>query len=70
MRGKKNFKLVNMLKVKGSNQRELARLLGCSYTSICNRIAGYFDFMAAEIKIIKEHYQLTPEEVNDIFFED
>lgn len=70
MRGKKNFKLVNMLNVKGSNQRELAKVIGCSYTSICNRVAGYFDFMADEIKKIKEHYGLTPEEVVDIFFED
>jgi plasmid maintenance system antidote protein VapI len=68
-KNKKKYKLINMLDEKGSNQIKLAELLDISYPAIQNKINGRSEFKADEIAKIKETYNLTLEEVEDIFFE-
>lgn len=62
----------NMLKsilVKhGDNVTALAEKMGISQTALYRRISGETDFDYKEIKTIKEIYELSPEEIDAIFF--
>lgn len=65
---KKNYKFLKMLDVNNSNLADIAELLGAAYNTILVKVSGKSDWKAAEIKKIKEHFNLTLEEVADIFF--
>lgn len=64
---KKNVKLMLMLDEKGSNQRKLAELLGCSYPAIQKKVRGAAPFKDFEIAKIKEHFNLSLAEIEEIF---
>lgn len=49
-------------------QEKLAEALGLQVSGICARINGKVDFRSNEMKVIKERYNLSPEEVINIFF--
>jgi len=70
MKGKKNYKLLNLLDERGSSQRQLAPLLGCSYPCLQSKVAGRRDFLATDIAKIQELFQLTAEEVEEIFLKE
>lgn len=44
--------------------------LGLSRNAVNRRMNGDTEFSAAEIKATRNRYQLTPEEIADIFFSD
>ena len=52
----------------GDNSVSLAEALGISVTSISEKINGKRDFTQSEISIIKQRYNLTPDETDVIFF--
>lgn len=70
MKGKKNYKLLKLLDDMGYSQTRLALELGCSYPCLQNKVAGKRDFLATEIAKIQEIFQLTAEEVEDIFLKE
>lgn len=65
-----------MLKIKmlehmpgDSFNAELARVLNCSYPTACSRMTHKSDFTREEIAKVKAAYDLTAEEVDEIFFQ-
>lgn len=52
----------------GQTQNDLAELLGISYQSVSIKLNGHKDFTQTEIFKIMVMFNLTPEEVVDIFF--
>lgn len=53
----------------GDNNRTLADYLGISEQSLCNKInENGTEFKQGEIREIKDRYNLSPEEVDAIFF--
>lgn len=67
-RRKMREKLRDVLSRSGHNQNNLAELLGISYQSVSIKINGKKDFTRSEIFKIKYFYNLTDEELADIFF--
>lgn len=63
---------VQMLKSKmvlfRDTQKDLADALGMSIVTLQSRLSGSSYFDQREIAIIKKRYQLTPFEVDTIFF--
>ena len=51
-------------------QTSLAAALGLPASSLNNRLNGKVDFRVSEITLIRKRYNLTAEEVTDIFFDD
>lgn len=52
----------------GDTQKEVADALGISVQTVSDKVNGYTDFKQGEIKILIERYNLTPEQVDEIFF--
>lgn len=52
----------------GHTQNDLAEILGITYQSVSIKLNGHKDFTQSEIFKIMVCYELTPEEVVDIFF--
>ena len=52
----------------GDTYEDLAKALGVSVQTLCNKTVGKTEFLRSEIEIIIERYQLTPCEVMEIFF--
>lgn len=67
---KKNYKLIALLDSVGGNRRTLSALLGISYITAANKVSGANEFTSSEIAKIKEHFGLTAEQVEDIFFKE
>ena len=61
-------KLKVVLERFGQTQNDLAELLGISYQSVSIKLNGHKDFTQTEIFKIMIMFNLTPEEVVDIFF--
>jgi len=61
--------LISKMKLFGDNQRDLANALNLSLATTNSKINGKSDWTQTEIAIIAVRYDLTPEEVNQIFFE-
>lgn len=61
-------KLKVVLERFGQTQNDLAELLGISYQSVSIKLNGHKDFTQTEIFKIMVMFNLTPEEVVDIFF--
>lgn len=63
---------VNELKAQmarhGDNNTKLAEVLGKSLSGITNRMNGSQPFTLEEVRILIDRYDLTPEEVQTIFF--
>lgn len=52
----------------GDTYEDLAKAIGVSVQTLCNKTIGKTEFLRSEIEIIIERYQLTPGEVMEIFF--
>ena len=52
----------------GDNFTDLAKYIGISYQALSKKLNGHVDFKRVEIALIKNRYNLTPEEVDFIFF--
>ena len=69
-----NFKtkdrLKEIIKTYNDSFAELADALGISYQSLNKKLNGHVDFKRIEIKIIKERYMLSAEDVDYIFFDE
>lgn len=53
----------------GDTNESLANYLKLSPQSVCNKInENGTEFKQGEIALIKERYDLTPEQISDIFF--
>ncbi len=52
----------------GDSVATLAEKMGLSQTSLYRRINGETDFDYKEIKVIKDIYDLSPEDIDAIFF--
>lgn len=62
--------LIGIMKLHGDNQADLAKYIGTSLSRLnakINRSNGA-QFSQIEIAKIKAKYQLTPEEIDSIFF--
>jgi DNA-binding XRE family transcriptional regulator len=53
----------------GQTQKDLADILGLTYQSVSIKLNGHKDFTQSEIFTIMVMYELTPDEVVDIFFQ-
>lgn len=60
--------LISKMKLFGDRQEDLAKALKLSLTTVNAKINGKRDFTQTEIALIAARYELTPEEVNQIFF--
>ena len=56
------------MKVFCDTQADLAEFIGISISTFNLRLNGKSEFVMGEIQKIKERYDLTPEELNEIFF--
>jgi len=62
--------LLSKIKVTGDNQNDLALVIGLSAQRLSAKINDNdAKFTQSEIQSIKNHYQLTNDEVIEIFFE-
>ena len=61
-------KIKAVLKRYGHTQNDLAELLGITYQSVSIKLNGHKDFTQTEIFKIMTMYDLSAEEVADIFF--
>lgn len=52
----------------GDTQETLAEALGMSQSGLSSRINGHVDFRQNEMNMIRARYQLTAEEMQNIFF--
>lgn len=62
------YKLREILDRYGQTQNDLADLLGITYQSVSIKLNGKKDFTQSEIYRIIKFYNLTAEQVMDIFF--
>ena len=60
-------KLGKFFKSRGTSQKEVAKLLNITETSLSNKINGKQQFKQAEIKNLVEHFSMTWEEVKELF---
>ena len=60
--------LISKMKKFGDNQTDLAAALNLSLASTNGKINGKQDFTQTEISVIATRYELTPEDVTLIFF--
>ena len=61
-------RLREILERYGHNQGDLAEILGITYQSVSIKLNGKKDFTQSEIYKIIFTYNLSPDEVMDIFF--
>lgn len=61
-------KFISKMKLFGDNQIDLANALNLSLATINAKINGKSNWTQIEISIITIRYELTPEEVVEIFF--
>lgn len=68
----KNMPNINLLKskmvLKGETQIELAKVLGITRPALNVKMNGKNDFKQSEIYIIAKRYELTNDELVEIFF--
>lgn len=64
-----NIKMLRAKMVlKGENQGVLADALEISRVTLCLKMNGKVDFKQSEIEAIAERYELTADEIKEIFF--
>jgi hypothetical protein len=61
-------KMGQFLKSRGSNQNEAAEAIGVSTTSFSGKSNGKRPFKQWEIKKLAERYNMTAQELYDVFF--
>lgn len=52
----------------GDNNKALAKALGKTESTICCKLKGTQRFTQPEMQLIVERYNLTPEQIQSIFF--
>ena len=57
-----------LLEEYGMTQTDLAEVIGCTYQSVSIKLNGKKDFNRTEIYRMMKCFNLTPEQVVDIFF--
>lgn len=62
-------KLKGIIMYHDDTAKELAKALNLSQTSLSYKINGKVEFTRREMMIIKERYNLSAEEIDDIFFD-
>lgn len=60
-------RLKEFLKGRGSTQDEAAAVLGISKTALSNKATGKSPFKQSEIKKMVEVYEMTDEEIREVF---
>lgn len=50
-------------------QKEISKILNIDVTSYSKRETGVMDFKSSEINLLKHLLKLTPEKIDEIFFE-
>ena len=64
-----NFKkLKDRLFINGFTYEEVAKTLNISTTTFSNKINGKVDFTLTEIRKLTQNFNLTDEQLKDIFF--
>ena len=61
--------LKSKLALHGDSQSALARKMGIAIVTLSLKMTGQRNFTQGEIDFIRKEYNLTPEEVCEIFFE-
>lgn len=63
-------KLISVMKLHGDTQESLAEVIGISLSRLNAKIneTGGAEFTMGEIRIIKIRYNLTSQEIDEIFF--
>lgn len=61
--------LRSLMALHGDTRKSLAAALNVSKQTVGGKINGHSDFKQSEIRIIIDRYQLTPAEVDEIFFD-
>ena len=64
---KKTNKVLDYIKKMKCKQLELAKVIGITNVTLSLKISGKSNFTADEIIKIKEHFNMTAEEVDEIF---
>lgn len=64
---KNYFKSIMVLH--GDTQKTIADVLGISEQTVGDKVNGISDFKQSEIKVLIDRWKLTPEKVNEIFFD-
>lgn len=64
------YKLLGIIKYNNDTSDDLIKYLGISSSSFYNKLNKRYEFTREEIFKIKEKYNLSPEQLNDIFFSD
>ena len=63
---------VNLLRskmaLKGHKDRDLGNVLNVKRTHVYKKLKGSVDFSRKDIQIIINEYELTPKEIQEIFF--
>lgn len=57
-----------VMKREGDTQKDLAEALGLPVSGVNARINGSVDFRASEIVTIRKRYNLTDQDIGEIFF--
>lgn len=63
-------KLLGIIKENGETQEILANVIGLSRTRLSAKLHNRASFTHPEILAIKKHYQLTKDQIDEIFFAD
>lgn len=61
--------IAGVIKQRGDTQKEVAEFLGVSMATLSMKVNGKAEFWPSEIKKLSERYQLTADEVWEIFFQ-
>lgn len=60
--------LKSKMALHGDGRAELAKVLGIGEDTLSKKIQQQYDFKQGEIKLIAERYNLTADEIKEIFF--
>ena len=65
-----NNLLMSKVVAKGHDRKKLAEILSISYWSVCQKLADKYEFTQSEIATIAKEYNLTADEIKQIFFDE
>ena len=68
MERKKYTKLIEYLKKRKCTQLKLAKAIGLHNISLHNKLNGKTSFTASDISKIRDYFDMTPDEVVELFF--
>lgn len=58
-----------LMLTRGETQQDIADLLGVSRQAVMLKLNGHRRFRLDEVRTILKHYEITPEQLYQIFFE-